>query len=451
MGSRQVLTVFHCPQVHSAHHGISLDGWQLAMVEGVVQAKELIARENFCVGLIGFDCHGECLPDNDLADLLSQPRMHWIALISKDLLADANMASRLGRIITTHCFDFHTLPVDRPRLTAALGHAYGMAQLAASSCYSPLEHVGALGMIGRSTVMRDLFADIPRIAGADAPVLITGESGTGKELSALAIHKMSRRREGPFMAVNCAALPGGLIQSELFGHERGAFTGAFQRKLGRIELAAGGTLFLDEIGDLSPELQVNLLRFLQEKTFRRLGGLEELSADLRVIAATHADLEQRIQEGKFREDLYYRLDVLRLQTPPLRARHGDIELLARFFLQQLASETGQRAHELTDQALRVMNRYHWPGNVRELMNRLHRAVVMCDANAITPSHLSLQHLLPYASHQTLHEARSAAEQVTIQKALREFNHNVSQAARSLGISRRALYRLIKKHEVRLSA
>lgn len=429
---------------------LSVDGWRLILVESVHQAKERVAQNHFVVGLLFFPSRDACVLENGLVNFLFEPTVRWIALVSKGLMAEANIASELGRLITTCCFDFHTLPVDSARLASALGHAYGMARLAAMTCNPPLERFGTLGLIGRSKVMRALFADIRRIASDDAPVLITGESGTGKELSALAIHKMSRRRERPFVAVDCAALPGGLIQSELFGYERGAFTGAFQRKLGRIEQAAGGTLFLDEIGDLSPELQVNLLRFLQEKTFRRLGGLEELTVDLRVIAATHADLEQRVAENRFREDLYYRLDVLRLQTPPLRVRHGDIELLARFFLQQLAIQRGSRPYALTDQALRVMNRHHWPGNVRELMNRLRRAAVMCATPAIQARHLGLQRAQPFALHHTLHEARSAAEQVAVREALDTCHQNVSQTARHLGISRRALYRLIKKYAVHLS-
>ena len=230
-------------------------------------------------------------------------------------------------------------------------------------------------MVGVSAPMQAVFRNLRKIAAVDAPVLITGETGTGKELAARAIHERSRRSSGPFVAVNCAALPATLIQSELFGYERGAFTGAQRRKIGSIESANGGILFLDEIGDLSLDLQVNLLRFLEESAIQRVGSPKEIPVDVRVIAATHDDMERATAEGRFREDLYYRLNVLRLEMPMLRARGEDIEVLARFFFEKFRQETSHKVIGFSPEALQSMADYDWPGNVRELINRVRRATV----------------------------------------------------------------------------
>jgi DNA-binding NtrC family response regulator len=302
-------------------------------------------------------------------------------------------------------------------------------------------------MVGTSPVMQALFRDIRKVGAVDAPVLIQGESGTGKELTALAIHARSRRAGAPFMAVNCGALPANLIQSELFGHEKGAFTGAHQRKIGRIEAAAGGTIFLDEIGDLSLDLQVNLLRFLQAKTIERVGGTQSLQVDVRVIAASHVDLERAVAEGRFREDLYYRLNVLHLRVPALRERESDIELLARFFFEKFAKEKNPQVRGFSQQALQVMNTYAWPGNVRELINRIRRAMVMCENRLIAPGDLGLERRGVKRTIRTLGGARAAAEKEAIRYALQYARNNVSRAARELGISRVMLYRLKQKYGI----
>jgi transcriptional regulator with PAS, ATPase and Fis domain len=283
------------------------------------------------------------------------------------------------------------------------------------------------------------------VAGVDAPVLITGESGTGKELAALALHERSSRKDKPFVAVNCGALPNGLIQSELFGHEKGAFTGASQRKIGRIEAAAGGTIFLDEIGDLPLELQVNLLRFLQEKTIERVGGTTSIPVDVRVLAATHVDLEAAVAEGKFREDLYYRLNVLKINTPPLRDRQGDIEVLAKYFFEIFSHEKRRNVKGFSPAALQLMNRYNWPGNVRELISRVRRAMVMCERRLITPKDLDLDKRESQRLVTTLEAARSNAELEAIRNALQKNNSNLTDSARELGVSRVTLYRLIQKN------
>jgi DNA-binding NtrC family response regulator len=374
---------------------------------------------------------------------LAHSNMQWVALISRDAMQDRVICE----LVRTCFYDYHTLPPDPDRLLVTLGRAYGMAELH-QRLYR--EHDGKLNeyeMVGTSPVMQALFRDIRKIGSVDAPVLVQGESGTGKELTALAIHARSRRADAPFVAVNCGALPANLIQSELFGHEKGAFTGAHQRKIGRIEGAAGGTIFLDEIGDLSLDLQVNLLRFLQEKTIERVGGTQSIHVDVRVIAATHVDLEKAVAEGRFREDLYYRLNVLHLRVPALRERENDIELLARFFFEKFSREKNPQVRGFSQQALQVMNTYSWPGNVRELINRIRRAMVMCENRLIAPADLGLERRSSKRCIRTLVGARAAAEKEAIQYALRHTRNNVSHAAHELRISRVTLYRLMEKYGI----
>jgi DNA-binding NtrC family response regulator len=302
-------------------------------------------------------------------------------------------------------------------------------------------------MVGASSQMQHVYREIRKVAGNNAPVLISGESGTGKELAAQAIHERSPQADGPFIAVNCGALPANLIQSELFGHEKGSFTGAHQRKIGRIEVASGGTLFLDEIGDLPMELQTNLLRFLQEKTIQRVGGREDITVDVRVIAATHVNLEKAVHEGSFREDLYYRLNVLQIKMPALRERIGDVPLLAQYIFRRFADEKGRRVKGFSEDALHTMNQYDWPGNVRELINRVRRAMVMCDKFLISPVDLGLERRTNSRTVVTLSEARDKAEIDTIRIALAQNMGNISLAAQQLGVSRVTLYRLMEKQDV----
>ena len=303
-------------------------------------------------------------------------------------------------------------------------------------------------MVGSSAAMRKLFHQIRRVASVEAPVLLQGESGTGKELTARAVHERSRRASGPFVAINCGALPAGLIQTELFGHERGAFTGALKRRQGRIEMASGGTLLLDEVVDLPLDQQVNLLRFLEQGTIDPVGSERPVAVDVRVIAASNIDLEERVRQGAFREDLFYRLNVLRLDLPPLRERQEDIELLARYFFSMFLSEGHGRARGFSQQALDVMRRHDWPGNVRELINRLRRAVVMCDRTLITPEDLGLeQRSQEHRPLRTLDEARRHAEQATIRAMLRRCAGNHTRAAKELGVSRVTLYRLMNKYAI----
>jgi two-component system NtrC family response regulator len=285
------------------------------------------------------------------------------------------------------------------------------------------------------------------VATTDAPVLLEGESGTGKELAARAIHRGSARKDRAFVAINCGAIPENLLESELFGHEKGAFTGAHIQRKGRIELAKGGTLFLDEIGELPTQLQVKLLRFLQEQRIERVGGREEITVDARLITATNTDLEQAMKEHTFREDLYYRLAVVVISLPPLRERGADIQLLAMALLQRHAGEKKKKIVGFTPQALRAIEQHGWPGNVRELENRIQRAVIMSEGSKVSPADLELSS--PYTKYEkgSLREAREALERDMIQRALGRSNGNVTRAAAELGISRPALYELMDKLEI----
>ncbi len=307
------------------------------------------------------------------------------------------------------------------------------------------------GLIGTSAKIREVFQMIQRVGPSDVSVLITGESGTGKELVARAIHRQSDRREKPFVAINCGAIPETLLESELFGHEKGAFTGASQQRKGRIETAQGGTLFLDEIGDIPLQLQVKLLRFLQDRQIQRLGGKETMSIDARILAATNVDLHQAIAEGRFREDLYYRLCVVTIAMPPLHARPGDIPLLAHAFLVRFAEEQRKPLIGFTAEATAAMTSHHWPGNVRELENRIKRAVVMAEGRYLTPSHLELASTGGAEGEAvTIRGLREHREKDLVRLAMEKTNGNVSRAAAELGISRPTLYQLLDRYGLKKS-
>ena len=308
-------------------------------------------------------------------------------------------------------------------------------------------------MVGVSEPMRQVFQLIRKVAATELPVLITGASGTGKEMVARAIHERSLRAKGSFVAINCAAIPRELLESELFGHEKGAFTGAYRTTIGTVERAQGGTFFLDEVGELPLELQVKLLRFLQEFTFERVGGSKTLAADLRVISATNNDLKALTSEGKFREDLYYRLDVLHIELPLLKDRDDDLLIMASIFLKRYASHVGKQGLEFSKAAVDAIQAHTWPGNIRELTNRIRRSVVMADCPLIGPEHLglvALSNVSPEPFHcngLSLKEAKSKFEASLISQVLTKHNGNVSLAAKALQTSRSMLYNLIQKHNL----
>ena len=313
-------------------------------------------------------------------------------------------------------------------------------------------------MVGSSPAMKVLSASIAKIASTDAPVLITGKSGTGKELAAIAIHRRSMRSEGPFVPINCAALPKTLIASELFGYEKGAFTGADQRRIGRIQAADKGSLFLDELGALPMDMQANLLRFLQEHTIDRVGGTLPIKVDARVIAATNVPLRKAVAEGRFREDLFFRLNVLIIEMPPLRSRGPDIDILASHFVGKFSKESDKQSLGLSPEAVALLHSYPWPGNIRELIATMRRAVVMADGPWILPGDLGLSPMnLDFMNLKTMPEdpcpptslqaARKGIEASLIRQTLSNFRHNVKRSAEHLGVSRVTLYRLMDKHGI----
>ncbi len=378
-----------------------------------------------------------------------------LAALSDILAIDANakviVVSGQGekanalQAVGSGAYDFLCKPIEVDELKALVTRVIRVVELERE--YQELQRTSRLEcfeeMLGSSPQMQAVFSFIRKVASSTAPVLLLGESGTGKEMAALAIHRRSQRKEGPFVAINCNAIPENLLESELFGHEKGAFTGAHMQRKGLIETAAGGTLFLDEIGDLPMPIQVKLLRFLQEQTVQRVGGRQEIKIDSRVVAATNVNLKQNIADGKFREDLYFRLAVVVLVLPPLRDRGDDIGLLAIDFLQRYAVKNGKTGFAFTPETLRAINRHAWPGNVRELQNRIQRAVIMADGKRVTVGDLELEDMEPIPLS-SLREAREDVEKEMVEQALRRHGGKITAAALELGISRPTLYELMAK-------
>ena len=343
-------------------------------------------------------------------------------------------------------YDFFPKPIQIEELKVVLRRAFYVSQLEREyrELQKRMSNESFEEMLGTSPQIQEVFSSIRRVATTDVPVLIAGESGTGKELVAKAIHANSSRRGYPFIVINCSAIPETLLESELFGHEKGAFTGAHIQRKGRLEMVQGGTLFLDEIGEISLALQVKLLRFLQEQKIERVGGREGIAVDARVLAATNKDLKQALNEGKFREDLYYRLGVMTISLPPLREREGDALLLATALLQKYTNENGKKITGFTLQAIHAIKTYLWPGNIRELENRVKRAVIMAEGQKVTPTDLELTSPFSAYERKTLKETREALEKDFIERALTRNKGNITKAAEEMGVSRPTLYELMEK-------
>ena len=435
--SRRLLVVDPCDDCHQIVPGLRHIGWDVDSCE-----LDAVIDRSCDVGLIRLQPFHLERPEA-VKDMISRSGTEWIAVLSPDTL----QLKTVGDFVCEWFFDFHTLPFDVSRVQVTLGRAFGMARLRGRST-DPIESAGH-ELLGESRAIRDLRKLLGKLAPTESPVLIRGESGTGKELVARTLHRQSQRHARPFVAINCGAIPEHLIQSELFGHEKGAFTGAHQRKVGRIEAAHGGTLFLDEIGDLPLELQANLLRFLQEKHIERVGGSQPIPVDVRVLAATHVDLEAAIINGRFREDLYYRLNVLQVLTAPLRERHGDMAMLANHFARFYSQETGRRPRTFSEQALVAMGNHDWPGNVRELANRVRRGLVLAEGRQIESCDLGLEtRQAPSLTMGTLEEYKDRAERQALCDVLQRHSNNLSLAAKVLGVSRPTFYRLLHKHQIR---
>jgi len=354
------------------------------------------------------------------------------------------------KAIAMGAYDFYQKPIDADILKIIVDRAYQMFQLeeenrllSQAQSHSPLD-----GIIAISPQMGKICRTIEKVAPSDVSILLLGESGTGKEVLARAVHDLSQRSGGPFIAINCAAIPENLLESELFGYEKGAFTGASKQTAGKFEYANGGTLFLDEIGDLPLPLQAKLLRFLQERVIERVGGRKEIPIDVRVVCATHRDLKNMISEEVFREDLFYRLSEIVVSIPPLREREGDAILLAKTFLEKFSRANDKKIKGFTKKSLSALKLYPWPGNVRELENKVKRAVIMAEGAFIEADELDLEEIegaeLPF----NLREVRNMAETDAIKRALSYADGNIAKSAELLGVSRPTLYDLMNKLNIK---
>ncbi|HLP75557.1 MAG TPA: PEP-CTERM-box response regulator transcription factor [Candidatus Paceibacterota bacterium] len=377
---------------------------------------------------------------NTLSDLLAVDRLTKVVIIT----GQSEKENAL-RAIGNGAYDLLCKPVDMDELRLLLKRCFYVAELEREyhQMQSAVGSDGFEGMLGTSPVMQDVFGSIKKVATTDVPVLILGESGTGKEMIARAIHQRSGRKNEPFVAINCGAIPENLLESELFGHERGAFTGAHVQRKGRVETADKGTLFLDEVGELPMPLQVKLLRFVQEQTIERIGGRSPIQVNTRVVAATNVDLKKAMLEGKFREDLFYRLAVVSVKLPALRERSSDIPLLAKAFLRRFAKQQNRSSLDFSAKSVRAIQCHNWPGNVRELENRIKRAVIMAEGRYVTPSDLELQDDTTN-TRVTLKQAREAAEREVVLSAMQRAGGKISRAAEDLEISRPTLYELLEK-------
>jgi two-component system NtrC family response regulator len=388
----------------------------------------------------GFRCLQEMLQHNPAAKV--------ILITGNDQRENALKAIHLG------AYDFYQKPINLEELKVIVRRAFHLSAIEEQnrSLYNALERQTAPfgGMIGQCPEMQAVFSTMRKIATSDAAVLVQGDSGTGKELVARAIHAMSLRKDGPFVPINCGAIPETLLEPELFGHEKGSFTGAHAQVQGKVEYAQNGTLFLDEIAELPALLQVKLLRFLQDKTIQRVGGREDISVNTRILAATNKDLAKEIKSGRFREDLYYRLGVVLIKVPPLRERKGDIVVLATFFLKRYCDLYTKRIRGFNSAALESMETYEWPGNIRELENKIQRAVLLSEGPLVEPQDLgfdakSIARKTNASDVRTLKEAKEAVEKEMVMLALDKFGGNIAKSAEELGISRPTMYDLMKKH------
>ena len=422
----------------------SLDDYSLAFATTRQEAVAALRRHEPRVVLLDLglppDAEGVTEGFEALKEILSIAPQTKVVVVTGNADRDnALHAVRYG------AYDFYQKPIDIDILKLIIDRAFRIAVLEAENrrLTSLAEQSPIEGIIAADEATLRLCRTVEKIAPSDISVLILGESGTGKELFARAVHNLSPRRKGRFVAINCAAIPENLLESELFGHEKGAFTGAHKQTIGKVEMASGGTLFLDEIGDMPAPLQAKLLRFLQERVVERIGGREEIPVDVRVVCATNQDLEALIAGGGFRQDLFYRIGEVSLNVPPLRDRHGGIAVLAQVFLRRFAAEQGKALRGFSTDALAAIESYRWPGNVRELENKVKTAVVMSDGPVVTAADLGLKEgdsdlLL------NLREVRARAERQAVQQAMALADGNISKASELLGITRPTLYDLLGK-------
>jgi two-component system response regulator AtoC len=428
------------------------EGFNVNSVDSGSRGVEIASEKSFDVVVTDL-----MMPDMDGIKVLSElksidPDTAVIMMTAYGTIENAVEAMKLG------AFDFITKPFETSHLTFLIRRALEQRQLEAENEILKEEIESSHGydeIIGDNVRMHEVMRLMKKVASSDTSVLLLGESGTGKELFARAIHKTSPRKEKPFIAINCAAIPRELLENELFGSEKGAFTSSTAKKMGKFEIANGGTVFLDEIGDMDPALQAKLLRVLQDKQFDRLGGTQTISVNVRVIAASNADLKVAIEQKRFREDLFYRLSVFPITIPPLRDRPDDVPALAEHFLNKYCREMGKPKMRFSKDALRVMDKYNWPGNVRELENTVERAIILCEGRVINADNLAIR--LPSAEEIRLREgaglkevgqhAQMVAERAMIIRILKDTKGNKRKAADILQIDYTTLFEKIKKYEI----
>jgi two-component system NtrC family response regulator len=422
----------------------SLDKYDVSVAGTREEAINQLRRQEPAVVLLDLGLPPD--PDGATEGLAALEQILALAPGTKVIVVTGNLdRNNAVKAVGMGAYDFFQKPFDPDVLAIMVGRAFHVHELEMENLRlrnantSPLE-----GLITNDESMLRICRMVEKVAPSSATVLLLGESGTGKEVLARAVHALSPRADRRFVAINCAAIPENLLESELFGYEKGAFTGASKTTLGKIEVAHQGTLFLDEIGDLPMPLQAKLLRFLQERVIERLGGRAEIPVDVRVVCATHQDLPAMIGDGRFREDLYYRLTEITIDIPPLRARHGDAILLAQAFLERHAREQHRSIKGFTPEALKALDTYNWPGNVREMENLIKRAVIMSDGPMVSADDLGLKPRAEDEEPLNLRQVRDEAERRAVIRALARTGDNVAQAAELLGISRPTLYDLMGK-------
>jgi two-component system NtrC family response regulator len=411
------------------------------------QAVELVERDRPAIAIVDLGLPPD--PDGATEGLATVEQLLKIAPETKIIVVTGNENREYAvKAIASGAYDFFRKPVDPDLLGLIVDRALGVYELEQENrrliAMAPQSPIA--GIVGSSQEVLKVLRDVERVAKTDIAVLLLGESGTGKELIAQAIHRLGVRANKPFVAINCAAIPDSLLEAELFGHEKGAFTGAIKQTIGKIESANFGTLFLDEVGDIPLGMQVKLLRFLEDQVIERIGGRQQIKIDVRIVCATNQDLPKLINEGRFREDLFYRINEISVLIPPLRERHGDAVVLGNFFLKRYAAQFSRSFKGFTPDALAAMRRHEWRGNVRELENRVKRAAVMSEGPLVSARDLDLT---PPEAARTLdlREARRRAERDAIETALAHAEGNISRAAKLLGVSRPTLYDLVQEHGI----
>jgi len=426
----------------------SFEGYQVYIAGDRAAAIELLQKHRMPVVTLDLGLPPEPANASEGLAALSEilklaPHTKVIVVTGNDDRDSALKAVSLG------AYDFYQKPIEPDILGLIVDRAYQLYELeeenrrlALEGSSSPID-----GIVGASAPMLEACRLVEKVGPSEATTLLLGESGTGKELFAQALHRLSPRKEKPFVALNCAAIPDNLLESELFGYEKGAFTGAVKQTKGKIEAASGGTFFLDEIGDMPMSLQAKMLRFLQERVVDRLGGRNTIEVDVRIICATHRNLGQLIESGEFREDLFFRISEIIIEIPALRDRGGDKALLAQTFLDKFSKQNGRSFRGLSDSARTEIDAHDWPGNVRELENRIKRSVVLAEGKQILATDLGFAENEDHQQLLNLRDARERVEREVIQRALSIYNNNVTHAAEALGISRPSLYSLVKKLDI----